>query len=167
MEIVISLILAASTLIGTIWGIVKYYDIKQTKKEQALKAKEEAEKKQQDEKLTKALNAISKDLADIKDDNAHQHAEISTLQTEVRAVKKQMDEDEMDRLRSDIIDCVNKLQNGFIMSQADFEHIHHSYDKYVSRNGNSYIASCMEYVTDYEEECRRNGIGVGFDANPQ
>ena len=120
------------------------------------------------------LGSIAQKLERITQDNALQHNAIEELQQEVTSLnenidtmQQQIDENEMDRLRCDIISCVNKLQNGFTMSQADFEHIHHCYDKYISRGGNSYIESCMEYVVEYEEECRRNGIGVGFDSQPE
>lgn len=166
MELIISLILAVSTLIGTVWGIVKYYDVKRTKQEQEQHARENA----RDE----LLSSIATELKGIKEDNALQHnniselqADVTSLHTSIETMQQQIDENEMDRLRCDIISCVNKLQNGFTMSQADFEHIHHCYDKYISRNGNSYIESCMAYVTEYEEECRRNGIGVGFDSQPE
>ena len=162
LELIISLILAASTLIGTVWGIVKYYDVKRTKKE--------TEAVQREEERDKVLKTVAEQLKTIALDNAAQHRNIEIVQEEIRKInlqiqniQEQIDENEMDRLRSDIINCVNKLQNGLTMSQADFEHIHHCFDKYISKGGNSYIQSCMDYVIDYEEECRRNGVGVGFD----
>lgn len=162
LELIISLILAASTLIGTVWGIVKYYDVKRTKKE--------TEAVQREEERDKILKTVAEQLKTIALDNAAQHRNIEIVQEEIvkinlqiQNIQEQIDENEMDRLRSDIINCVNKLQNGLTMSQADFEHIHHCFDKYISKGGNSYIQSCMDYVIDYEEECRRNGVRVGFD----
>jgi|GEM_PF-2805097 len=133
MELIIGLVGATATLIGTVWGIVKYYDVKRTK------AEKEA-KKEQDEK-----NAI-----------------LDNILKKLELLNKQVDENEMDRLRTDIINCVNKLQNGYIASSDYLEHIHHAYDKYTSKGGNSYIEDCMDYVRSYEEECRRNGV-IGFD----
>lgn len=166
MELIIGLISALAALIGTVWGIVKYYDVKRTKQETEAQAREQ--------KHDEMLGSIAQKLERITQDNALQHNAIEELQQEVTSLnenidtmQQQIDENEMDRLRCDIISCVNKLQNGFTMSQADFEHIHHCYDKYISRGGNSYIESCMEYVVEYEEECRRNGIGVGFDSQPE
>ena len=132
MELVIGLLGAVATLITTVWGIVKYYDVKHTK------AEAEA-KKEQNERSTILV----------------------TLVTKIDGLQKQIDENEMDRLRTDIINCVNKLQNGYTVSSDYLEHIHHAYDKYISKGGNSYIEDCMDYVRAYEEECRRNGI-IGF-----
>lgn len=162
LELIISLIVAISTLIGTVWGIVKYYDVKRTK--------QEAEKIRKEEERDNILKNVVTQLTAISLDNAAQHRNIEIVQEEIgkinlqtQNIQEQIDENEMDRLRSDIINCVNKLQNGLTMSQADFEHIHHCFDKYINRGGNSYIQSCMDYVIEYEEECRRNGVGVGFD----
>lgn len=166
MELIIGLITAIAALIGTVWGIVKYYDKKRTK--------QEAEAKAREDKHDQMLESMATELKCITRDNTLQHDAIDQLRQEVTSLnenidtmQQQIDENEMDRLRCDIISCVNKLQNGFTMSQADFEHIHHCYDKYIQRGGNSYIESCMEYVVEYEEECRRNGIGIGFDSQPE
>ena len=166
MELIIGLITAIATLIGVVWGIVKYYDKKRTK--------QEAEAKAREDKHDQMLESMATELKCITRDNTLQHNAIDQLRQEVTSLnenidtmQQQIDENEMDRLRCDIISCVNKLQNGFTMSQADFEHIHHCYDKYVGKGGNSYIESCMEYVVEYEEECRRNGIGIGFDSQPE
>ena len=166
MELIIGLITALATLIGVVWGIVKYYDIKRTKQETEAQAREQ--------KHDEMLAEVAKELKSITHDNSLQHAaieglrqDVTTLNSNIDDMQQQIDENEMDRLRCDIISCVNKLQNGFTMSQADFEHIHHCYDKYVGKGGNSYIESCMEYVVEYEEECRRNGIGVGFDSQSE
>lgn len=166
MELIIGLIGAVTTLVGTVWGIVKYYDVKRTKQEADAQAREQ--------KHDEMLASMVEELKCITRDNTLQHEAIEELRQELTSVgedidvmQQQINENEMDRLRCDIISCVNKLQNGFTMSQADFEHIHHCYDKYIGRGGNSYIRSCMEYVVEYEEECRRNGIGIGFDSQPE
>lgn len=154
--------MAIATLIGTVWGIVKYYDVKRTKTE--------AENTRKEEERNNLFKEMVQKLEKIDADNNSQHEhlgliqhKVDEMQTKVENIQVQIDENEMDRLRSDIINGVNKLQNGLTMSQADFEHIHHCYDKYTSKGGNSYIESCMDYVTEYEEECRRNGVGVGYD----
>lgn len=174
MELVISLIATVTALIGTVWGIIKYYDVKRVKERKESYAREEKlqkEKQEKEQALNNTLQCISKSLEEINEKNQHQYDELKVVQNDlssvgeqIKEIKAQQQEDEMDRLRSDIIDCVNKLQNGLIMSQADFLHIHHAYDKYTKNHGNSYIEGCMEFVTQYEEECRKNGIGVSFDS---
>ena len=169
LELIISLIVAITGLIGTVWGIVKYYDKKNSKRQ--------AQEQQEKQKLNATLETISGKLENITEDNNKQHKEIGeikesmtavnervdTLKQQIQNTREEINENEMDRLRSDIIDCVNRLQNGSIMSQADLEHIHHAYDKYKKRGGNSYIESCMHYVIEYEDECRRNGIDMDFN----
>jgi uncharacterized protein YpuA (DUF1002 family) len=132
MELIIGLIGALATLIGTVWGIVKYYDVKRTKAEAEAKTKQDAR--------DTVLDTILKTLGNLQ---------------------MQVTENEMDRLRTDIINCANKLQNGYTVTSDYLEHIHHAYDKYIAGGGNSYIEDCMAYVRAYEEECRRNGI-IGF-----
>lgn len=132
MELIIGLIGACATLIGTVWGIVKYYDVKRTKAE-----------------------------ATAKQEQNERAAILGTILGKLDKLQEQVEENEMDRLRTDIINCANKLQNGYTVTSDYLEHIHHAYDKYIARGGNSYIEDCMAFVRSYEEECRRNGI-IGF-----
>lgn len=161
-ELFISLIVALTGLIGCVWGIVKYYDVKRTKKEaeeQRIKNEQEqlkrAKENERDEKLELILNSVQS----LQEYNLYQEEEIQSLQDQflnmqlhLEETRETIDANEMDRLRSDIINCVNRIHNGYAVSQAELEHIHHCYDKYSSRGGNSYIQNCMTVVTQYENQ---------------
>lgn len=157
-----------AALIGAVWGIVRYYDKKKTEREQ----------RQQELELerTKLLQSMSLQLAEVvavnkaqKDDISAMHSDISKIQKQLKEVQKEaqdtrktIEENEMDRLRSDIILYQNQLENGMGLNQQALMHVHHCYDKYTSKGGNSYIESCMDYIRDYEKECREAGI-IGFE----
>ena len=172
MEWIVGLISAITALIGAVWGVVKYYDIKRTKEQEKREEAEESRRKsleereaRRDELLTKivsSLGALSEDSQTQKEDIAFLHSRFDFMHDQIEQMTQTIEENEMDRLRCDIISCVNKLRNGFEMSQVDLEHIHHCYDKYRARGGNSYIESCMEYVFEYERECREAGV-IGFE----
>lgn len=157
-----------ATLIAAIWGIVRYYDKKKTDREQVL-ANQEKER-------TQLLQSMSKQLNEVVRTNKELRTEVGTIQKDVSELKKQLkavqkeaqntqktiEENEMDRLRSDIILYQNQLENGMGLNQQALMHIHHCYDKYTSKGGNSYIEGCMEYIKEYERECREAGI-IGFE----
>lgn len=179
MEWIVGLISAIAALIGAVWGIVKYYDSKSAKeqeKREELEAERHAALEDREAHRDHILEDIAETLVILSEDNQHQKEEITSLQSRLSSMHEQIEsitakqdgiqesieENEMDRLRSEIINCVNKLRNGFEMSQVDLEHIHHCYDKYRARGGNSYIKACMEYVFEYERECREAGV-IGFE----
>ena len=157
-----------AALIGAIWGIVRYYD----------KKKDERERKQQtlEAERTKLLQSMSKQLNEVvevnkaqKEDISAMHKDISEIQKQLKQVQKEaqdtrktIEENEMDRLRSDIILYQNQLENGLGLNQQALMHVHHCFDKYSSRGGNSYIEGCMDYIKEYERECREAGI-IGFE----
>ena len=157
-----------ATLIGAIWGIVRYYDKKKTEraKEQAKLEKERTELLQSMAQQLKEVVAVNKAQ---KEDIAAMHKDISKIQEQLKQVQKEaqdtrktIEENEMDRLRSDIILYQNQLENGMGLNQQALMHVHHCYDKYTSKGGNSYIEGCMDYIKEYERECREAGI-IGFD----
>ena len=160
---------AVTALIGSVWGIVKYYDQKRVKEQQAKETKENT----RDETLKGLSNAIG----NLNTTMNKQHDEVVQLRSEISHVKEKleevddklidtqrtMDENEMDRLRSDIINCANKIEEGFSISEAVLQHIHHCYDKYAAKGGNSYIEECMDFVREYERECREIGAFMNLD----
>ena len=159
MEIVIALLGAVSTLIGSVWGIVKYYDQKR-EKEQKAKEEETNSIRRQNQKLLEAMGSTLEKLAT---SNAQQQEDIGVLKLQSAEMKEQLQdirrenkENEVDRLRTEIIDIYNKLLNGFTLTSVDFEHVHHSYDKYVSKGGNSYIEDCMDTIREFERDCREH-----------
>lgn len=157
-----------AALIGAVWGIVRYYDKKRNEraKEQAKLEKERTELLQSMAQQLKEVVAVNKAQ---KEDIAAMHKDISKIQEQLKQVQKEaqdtrktIEENEMDRLRSDIILYQNQLENGMGLNQQALMHVHHCYDKYTSKGGNSYIEGCMDYIKEYERECREAGI-IGFD----
>lgn len=157
-----------ATLIAAIWGIVRYYDKKKTDRENE-KAKQEREHIKLLTEMSKQLNEVISSNKDLKADVGNMHKDVAELQVQVKAVQKEaqdtrktIEENEMDRLRSDIILYQNQLENGMGLNQQALMHVHHCYDKYHAKGGNSYIDECMGYIKEYERECREAGI-IGFD----
>lgn len=164
MELIIGAISALGALIGAVWGIVKYYDQKRTKEQEKKEAREEERYNQLAdiykvaEKIHQGYEAQHKEIVKLQQDVSHIKEQIIEVNTKIDQTQETMNENEMDRLRSDIINCVDKIENGFSISEADLLHIHHDYDKYSSNGGNSYIESCMDFVREYEQECREAGL---------
>ena len=157
-ELAIGLITGAAGLIGTIWGIIKYYDQKKEKKEQ----QKEKQQLQQQEEHIKVVAALSKGVTQLTNlvhaqqkENKNIQNHIDNMQDQMQEMMLAIEENEMDRLRTDIVDCVSKIRNGYDVSPIDLEHIHHAYDKYKSKGGNSYIESCMSLIKEYEDEYNR------------
>ena len=170
MEILIGLggFTGLAALIGAIWAVVKYYDKKKTAREDQLKAREQ----ERDELLRQLSNKLEtvitinneqkEDIEELHRSNEAIQTTLTDVQRHAQDTRKTIDENEMDRLRGEIINCQNQLENGSGITQQMLQHVHHCYDKYHSKGGNSYIDSCMETITDYERECREAGI-IGFE----
>lgn len=157
-----------ATLIASIWGIVRYYDKKKTDRDKET-AKQEKERTLIMQDMSKKLDRLAESNQELRSDVGKMHKDVAELQKQLQVVQKEaqdtrktIEENEMDRLRSDIILYQNQLENGMGLNQQALMHVHHCYDKYTSKGGNSYIEGCMEYIREYERECREAGI-VGFE----
>ena len=157
-----------AALIGAIWGIVRYYDKKKDERERT-QQKLEAERTKLLQSMSKQLNEVVEVNKAQKEDISAMHKDISEIQKQLKQVQKEaqdtrktIEENEMDRLRSDIILYQNQLENGLGLNQQALMHVHHCFDKYSSKGGNSYIEGCMDYIKEYERECREAGI-IGFE----
>lgn len=153
-EWIIGAITAAAGLIGTVWGIVKYYDQKRVNEKNEQNEREDRREKLLTETL-EGLNSVHTTMSGqaLKVDSLV--SVLSNIDTKLEEMQEQIDTNEMDRLRHVIIEGMLNLQNGLEVSQVYLEHIHHCYDKYKNCGGNSYIDSCMANIVEYEEECRR------------
>ena len=101
------------------------------------------------------------DIHILKDQTSEIQFKLRDVQNTTQILQKEIEENEVDRLRTEIIDIYNKLLNGYTLSSVEFEHVHHSYDKYKARGGNSYIKNCMDAIEEFEKDFREAGI-VGF-----
>ena len=148
-------------IISAIWAVVKYYDKKKTTREEQIKTRE----KQRDD-LLKDLSNKMETVIRINNEQKQEiealHKTLNDVQKQAQDTRKTIDKNEMDRLRGEIINCQNQLENGSGITQQMLQHVHHCYDKYHNNGGNSYIDSCMEDILEYERECREAGI-IGFE----
>ena len=171
MELLIGGISALAALIGSVWGIVKYYDSKKTK-EQEKNARLSQEKALAQEKTLNEIHSIMNqivkdnikqqdDIHILKDQTSEIQIKLRDVQNTTQNMQKEIEENEVDRLRAEIIDTYNKLLNGYTLSSVEFEHVHHSYDKYTAKGGNSYVEDCMDSIREFEKDFREAGI-VGF-----
>jgi hypothetical protein len=157
-----------ATLIGAVWGIVRYYDKKKTERDTQQQLRDaERDKLLKDILIQLNTNSLTNEsqkheIAEMRKDIKKVHEQLDKVQAEAQDTRRIIEENEMDRLRSDIILYQNQLENGLSLNQAALEHVHHCYDKYHAKGGNSYIDGCMESIKEYERECRENGI-IGFD----
>ena len=163
MEILIGLggFAGLAALISAIWAVVKYYDKKKTAREEQIKTRE----KQRDD-LLKELSNKMETVIQINNEQKQEiealHKTLNDVQKQAQDTRKTIDKNEMDRLRGEIINCQNQLENGSGITQQMLQHVHHCYDKYHNNGGNSYIDSCMGDILEYERECREAGI-IGFE----
>ena len=75
---------------------------------------------------------------------------INALETKIDNIKKEVDINERDRIRYEILQFSGSLRNGLQRTQNDFDHIEELYEKYHKKGWNSYIHSEMDFI----RECR-------------
>lgn len=136
---------------GLIFGIVKWV--------QEINTKKEAEKKRVEDQII--LEGVSKMIQPIKQQNEEQNKAIEDLRKqfveETQNLKNLSDNNELDRLRAEIMQFVCYLKNGMHMDSAEFKHIHKAYDKYHNMGGNSYIDEDFKYILEKEREYNLTG----------
>ena len=158
MEIVLAIIAGLGGIIGSVWGIVKYYDQKRERRESNI-SKEKQAQTEAIHKMSEKLDALCAKMMQQENDSSKLHQQLAIVESTLQTVIKKLDENETDRLRTDIIDCVGKIRNGWDITQVELDHVHHAYDKYVNElKGNSYVVNCMEFINDFENDCRKAGI---------
>ena len=145
---------------GFIFGIIKWKAEQKAKKAKAAAEREEQRVKDEVERRRAEEQAILRGVADmiapIQEQNEAQNYAIEELrlqnETEMVHIKNLMDNNEMDRLRAEIMQFVCYLRSGINITSAEFKHIHHVYDKYHNMGGNSYIDEDFKYILEKERE---------------
>lgn len=79
---------------------------------------------------------------------------IKAIDDKVNALKKEVDANELDRIKYEILQFSGSLRNGLKRSETDYMHIEAIFTKYRSRGGNTYIMHEMEYI----RECHDKGM---------
>lgn len=70
-----------------------------------------------------------------------------SLETDVR-------NNELDRIRCEILQFSGSLRNGLNRNETDYKHIEDIYIKYVKLGGNSYIGHELDYIRHCHDEGR-------------
>lgn len=79
---------------------------------------------------------------------------ITDIKEDVEHLKKEVDTNELDRIRYEILQFSGSLRNGLKRSATDYQHIEDIFKKYKTKGGNSYIMHEMEYI----RECHDKGM---------
>lgn len=79
---------------------------------------------------------------------------INALEKKIDTVQKEVDINERDRIRYEILQFSGSLRNGLKRTENDYKHIEELYEKYTNKHWNSYISSEMEYI----RECHNKGM---------
>ena len=77
--------------------------------------------------------------------------EVKNIDMKVNDLSKTINNNEIDRIKYEILSFANMIKNDYIPDQTEFKHIHEIYDKYISLGGNSYIKTKMKYIEKMEE----------------
>ena len=79
---------------------------------------------------------------------------ISQLDSKINDLKKEVDANEIDRIKYEILQFSGSLRNGLNRTETDYQHIEAIFTKYKNKGGNSYIMHEMEYIRD----CHNKGM---------
>lgn len=79
---------------------------------------------------------------------------ISQLDSKINDLKKEVDANEIDRIKYEILQFSGSLRNGLKRSETDYMHIEAIFTKYKNKGGNTYIMHEMEYI----RECHDKGM---------
>lgn len=79
---------------------------------------------------------------------------IKEIDNKVNNLKKEVDANEIDRIKYEILQFSGSLRNGLKRSEVDYMHIETIFTKYKNKGGNSYIMREMEYI----RECHDKGM---------
>lgn len=71
---------------------------------------------------------------------------IDALEKKIDSIQKEVDINERDRIRYEILQFSGSLRNGLHRTENDYEHIEEIYEKYIKKGWNSYISSEMEFI---------------------
>jgi hypothetical protein len=79
---------------------------------------------------------------------------IKAIDDKVNTLKSEVDANELDRIKYEILQFSGSLRNGLKRSETDYMHIEAIFTKYRSKGGNTYIMHEMEYI----RECHDKGM---------
>lgn len=79
---------------------------------------------------------------------------IKAIDEKVNNLKKEVDENEIDRIKYEILQFSGSLRNGLKRTETDYQHIETIFTKYKKKGGNSYIMHEMEFI----RECHDKGM---------
>ena len=79
---------------------------------------------------------------------------IKEIDNKVNSLKNEVDANELDRIKYEILQFSGSLRNGLKRSETDYMHIEAIFTKYRSKGGNTYIMHEMEYI----RECHDKGM---------
>lgn len=79
---------------------------------------------------------------------------ITRINEDIAALKKEVDANEIDRIKYEILQFSGSLRNGLKRTEVDYAHIEAIFTKYKSKGGNTYIMHEMEYI----RECHDKGM---------
>jgi hypothetical protein len=79
---------------------------------------------------------------------------ISQLNDKINKLEKEVDANEIDRIKYEILQFSGSLRNGLKRSETDYMHIEAIFTKYKNKGGNTYIMHEMEYI----RECHDKGM---------
>lgn len=79
---------------------------------------------------------------------------IDAIDKKVDSLKVEMDANEKDRIKYEILQFSGSLRQGLNRSETDYQHIETIFTKYRNKGGNSYIMHEMEYIRKCHDEGR-------------
>ena len=79
---------------------------------------------------------------------------INKITDRLDVLEKNMNSNELDRIRYEILQFSGSLRNGLSRTETDYQHIEAIFTKYKNMGGNSYILHEMEYIRDCHDKRR-------------
>ena len=79
---------------------------------------------------------------------------ISKIDERLDRLEKNVDANELDRIKYEILQFSGSLRNGLNRSEVDYQHIEAVFTKYKNMGGNTYIMHEMEYIRDCHDKGR-------------
>ena len=79
---------------------------------------------------------------------------ISQLDSKINDLKKEVDANEIDRIKYEILQFSGSLRNDLNRTETDYQHIEAIFTKYKNKGGNSYIMHEMEYIRECHDKRR-------------
>lgn len=149
---VIEIIAIIGSFLGSVVGLLTYFERRERKREQRAK-------KQEQERLEKITSEIMKKIIPMwqnefktQIDELVSTNEFAALEDQVKNQGKMLIDFEKSRLKAEIMDFGEDLKNGIEKSSVAFQHIHEVFSKYKKLGGNSYVLGVFEYIVSKQRE---------------